>query len=960
MFENKELESVNNETPVKGNKAKKVAGSVLASVLFVSSLIGASFGYYKTYNEVNGFDTNYNDFIQLEANVKIDSHSGKDIHDAARSLTRTLDFLGLQNSTVRTVGDSKVIINNPIESYENDGLYLFSDKDDYSLNDYHFDPINSSHEAYSKEIASMIIPLFFDGTLDLRDEEGDAAFLKVSDDVNYTNYEFAGGVDNVNGKEGDFGVVADDAGTETESYGVLDSRTIAGYDPSDYYVKDFLGDAKLKHDQGNPVIEMEISKEGNDGDGYINMYKELDAYIDDMNTVGTPVTYVFWFNYELTYDLIEAMDSEGLSSAGSLYSYVSANEALRPLYVTASTDSLMSSKFADTIELTGSYSESQAKFFVDRINNSNSFEYSDVQMTVMFNLQTKIMLFVLAVIVLLMIIVIIFAFVAYFGLLGLIASAVFVLVTMISGLMYTSTGILLTALGVLSLGLIAVISATVIAWVIVIYKKDNEDKFISVNKVASDKFRKIHGTLFSPMVTTVLLFYGAGLVLPTMIAVPLYLVVIGLVISYIFATLILFGIIYIMDLLTNWSRVEIESKWDWAFGKNFAFEESKSFKATSSDVEAKTSKWGVIATVITMLVAVVMGGVMYGTIGTPFNTNVYGNETYSYVVQATDLDAVLYLNEGEDVPNDKYGYEHLQSYYEATDKQIDEVENVFENNGVKVSSIETVRLDEINSSGDLVGAYGYEIHSRTEINSDIVELINSDLAEVNVELQPEEAVIEKNTSFEMSERLSWTGTESLKIIGYTQNVFFFKTLYTLILMSLITALILLFVGNWGISLAALVSSLLESVLLVSPLVIFFLPISTLVALPIVILAGISFRTKVVIAKQAKEDEVQSNKWQRAAKSQSLITPMFAGVLIIFELLLIGTFSFVAVLPMIIVTLIAPFAVYLIQNFVFVSMASKLSDVRDNNAAAKLQKDIEESKSTDKSKISEEYIDGVNM
>ncbi len=957
MFENKELESVNNETPVKGKNAKKIAGSVLASVLFVSSLVGASFGYYKTYNNVGGFDTNYNDFIQIEADVKFDAHSGTNVHDAAKSLTRTLDFLGLQNSTVRTAGDSKVIINNPIESYGNDQLYLFSDKD--SLIDYHFDPIIGTHESYSKEIASMIIPLFFDGTLDLRDEEGDAAFLKVSDDTDYTNYEFAGGVGNTNGKEGDFGVETD-TGTETESYDGAQSRTIAGYDPADYYVKDFLGDASLKHVQGNPVIELNIAKEGNNGDGYINMYKELDAYIDDMNALGTPVTYVFWFNYELTYDLVEAMDSEGLTSAGSLYSYVSANDSLRPLYVTSSTESLMSSKYADTIQLNGTYSESQAKFFVDRINNSNSFEYSNVQFNVVFNLQTKIMLFVLLVIVLLIILVIIFAFVAYFGLLGLIAAAVFVLVTMISGLMYTSTGILLTGLGVLSLGVIAVISAAVIAWVLIIYKKDNEDKFLSVNKVASDKFKKIHGLLFSPMVTTVLLFYGAGLVIPTMIAVPLYLIVIGLVISYIFATIILFGIIYVMDLLTNWSRVEINKKWDWAIGKNLDFDQEQVSVNVSSEVEAKTSKWGVIAAVIAMLVAVVMGGVMYGTTGSPFNTNSYGATSYSYVVQAKDLDAILYLNEGEDVPNDKYGYEHLQSYYEETDSKIGDVKNVFKDNGVKVSNIETIRLDEINDNGDLVATYGYEIQSRTAIDNEKVDALNEDLTSVIVDLQPEEEVITKTTTFEMAERLSWTGHESVKIIGFTQNLFFVKALFGLILMSLITALILLFVGNWGVAIAALVSTMTESLLLVTPLVILFLPISTLVAFPILILAGISFRTKVVIAKQAKEAEVESNKWQKAAKSQSNIVALFAGVLIIFELLLIGTFSFVTVLPMIIVTLIAPFAVYLVQNFVYVSLASKLSDVRDNNAKAKLQKDIEESKSLDKSKISEEYIDGVNM
>lgn len=932
----------------KFRKMKKVGGAVLASVLFASAIVGASFGYYKTYDQAAGLDTNFNDFVQIEADVEF--VGDRDIKDAADSVSSTLDFLGLQNANVRTMGDDKLIINNPLTSYENndDEIHLTNDLDS------HFKPILKPHNAYAQEVASMVIPLFFDGTLDLRDEEGDAAFLPVSDDIGYTDYEFAGGVGNTTGKEGEFGPTADETGTESTSIG----KTIGGFDPADYFIEDFLGEAKLTHEQGAPVIEIEIDKEGKDGNGYINMYKELDAYVDSMASTETPVVYVFWFNYDLTYDLVSAMDETGLTEAGSLYGYVSARPALRPLYVTSSSESLMDSKYSTSIVLNGSYSEDEAQYFVNKINNSNSFKYDNVKVEVVFNLQTKIMLLALAILILIMIITIIFAFVAYFGLLGLIASAVFVLITMIAGLLYSGTGILVTGLGLMSLGVIALISATIVAMVLNIYKNNNEDKFISVNKLASEKFRKIHSMLFSPTVATVLLFYGAGLVIPTAVTVPVYLIVIGLVISYAMATLLLFGLLYIMDLLTNWTRFEPTQKWNILVGSNKDF-------VPQGNVESneKTSKWGVIATVVTLLVAVVCGGVFYGTTGSAINTNLYGAEQYAYVVEAigTEEDshsADLYLNETDDIINGKYGYDELQLYFEQTQEVEGEVKDAFKENGVKVSKIETIRLDEFNDSGDLVGSYGFQIYSRTALTTEKVEGINTSLTSVVANLQGSEVngeLVEVNTTFAVSERMSWNGEESFKIIGYTQNMFLFKTIYGVLLMSLITALILLFVGNWGVALAGLISTLLESILIISPLIILYLPISWLVSFSILLLAGLSFRNKILISKAAKNDEIESGKWNRAAASHKWTALSFSLMILLFEVFLIGTFTWIMVLPMIIVTLIAPFAIYLVQNYIYISLADKLSSIRNQKAAARLEKDIEESKEG----ISEEYIDGVN-
>ncbi len=921
----------------KYKKTKKVTGIVLASVLFAATIVGAGFGFASGVEEFGGIDTSYNDYAQIEADVKFEDGES-DIRDAAKSITNTLTFLGMQNATVRTIGDSKIVINNPITSYTSSDLNIMNNTED------HFDLMGyNSNSNYFNEIGTLLIPLFFDGTLDIRDAEGDAAFVNVSDDGGH-DYQFVGGVE----EGGTFGV-------EQETPEGSSISTTSRYDEIPF-VENFFEGATLKHENGYPVIELQIAKEGNNGDGYINMFKELDRYIDSTASSENPTTYVFWFNYELTYQLVDKLDPE---FDGDLYTYVTSNSNLRPLYVTANNTSIMSSKYSDTVEIKGAFTERQAKYFVNKINNSQTFTYSNIQLEVIINLQTKIMLIVLASLLLLIILVVIFSFVAYFGLLGMITSAIFVLSTMTTTLILSSTGILITGLGLVALGVTMLVTALLMLQSLNIYKNNNEDKFLSVNKVASDKLHAIHGTLFLPIVSVVLMLYVAGLLLSTALAVSLYLVVIGSVIAYLFTSVLLIPILYVLDLLLEWTRTNEESKWTFISGVNKEF-------TPKSNVEVKDrSKLGLIIAAIMVVVSVVMGGTLLATTGSAFNTNAYGTWNYTYLVQATNTEAWLDLqSEGE--MSAPYGAEFLIDYYESTEANADKVEKAFEDSGVNVTSIETIRIDKVEEKEEelmLFGSMGYQINSNDKINSAEVDEINTTLSTIEIQLTEDVSNTAENnpkTTFEISERMSWTGTEAIKVSDYTNGSLFKDGLLALLVMIFVVGLILLFVGNWGVALASLISSFIEMVLIISPFIILFIPVSSIIVFPMVLIFVMSLRNKTIITKQAKKDEIDNGKWERAANNNKWTTPIFASMLLVLELMLFGIYNWVLVIPMLIITIVAPIVVYFIEIFVFTPLASKFDKIRNERKEAQLKRDIESANNKKDGEIKEEYIEGVNM
>ncbi len=917
------------------NKIKKIIGLVLISTLFLVITIGSVFGFEKATKNNGGIDTSYNDYVKIQTNVE-SFNNGKDINDAAEAISSTLEFLGLQNAVVKIVGDDGIIITNPISSYSYEEFNWNNNLDD------HFDLIDtSSNSSYLKEVGSLIISLLFNGTLDFRDTEGEALII---DSESIEGYEI----------NSSFGVEIEETETETSSTYSGDSVIL---DPVNFY-----DDAYITHSNGYPIINLQISKKGKNGDDFINLFKDLDNMLKSSDST-MDYTYVVWFDYERTYQLIETLDPEGLSSSESLYSYVSANPNLRPLYVTSSSETLLSSKYSDVLEFSGNFTEQQSKYFVNKINNSNSFKFSsDINVVVVTNLSTKIMLAVLAIILIVIILIVIFSFVSYFGLLGLISSSVFLLTSMIITLLYASTGILITGMGLVSLGII-ICSAALISLIITnMYLKNNEDKYLSVNSVAIIKLKSIQSALFLPLVSTILLFYISGLVLTTLVVIPLYLVVIGLVISYIFGMVVLLPIIYIFDLLTKFTRDEQNKKWDLLVGftSNNTSEVEEVIDGGKS-LKVK-SIIGVIITLIVLGLTAGIGGTLYAKTGSAINSNSFGNESYAYLVDSTSLSSDMYLS--SEVPEEIgiSGWDSTMSeyFYNATNSKIKDVESAFENNNIRVSNIQVIRNDEFNiNNSTLMGSYGFEIYSKDELTTEKANLINDELDLIEVNLTEE---INRNTTtdFEIIEGMSWNGTYSSKIISYTNSSSLIDGFYALLIMIALTTFIMLFVGNIGISIATLISTLFESILLISPLIIFYIPFSSILLFPILLLAGLSFRTKIIIARQAKQSEVTTGRWERAAKKHQFAMPIFSSLLLFFELFLFGTLATSIVISLLIVTILAPLSIYLIQQFIFPLLAKSLGDRREGKVKLKLKSDIERTKNKNKDEIMEEYIEGINM
>ncbi len=926
------------------SKSRKVTGIVLSTVLFAATLVGAGFGYAKTADSIGGVDTSFNDYAQIEAKVKF-SNRDLDINDAAASITRTLDFLGMQNATVETAGSNRVIITNPISSFSTAGT-----KGDYNITNNkedHFNTMADNNSQYMTEIMTLALPLFYDGTLDVRDTEGDVAFQQTENNgVKY--WEFEGGVND----GGSFGVAES---TDTASY----SMPITAYsNPFDDYVAptDFFDGATLRHSSGIPVIDLQIAKKGKSGDEYINMFKDLDKYLDE----NTDTEYVIWFNYDFTYRMVKLLDSAGLSDASdSLLDYVNGKENLRPLYLTASTGSLMSSKFSDTIEIKGGFNEQQAQYFVNKINNSGSFQYSEPEFLVITNLQTKIMLITLAALLLAIIIITIFLFASYFGLLGLIASAVFVISTMTMGLVFASTGILVTGLGLIALGVITLITAMIIWTVVGIYKSGNEDKFYSVSKVAINKFKKMHSVMFSPIVAIVLLFYGAGLVVTPLIATPLYLVVIGTSLSYLFATVIMFPIMYGMDLLLKFTRIEYNTNWDLLIGK---------INTSTKDVKESNGKApmiGIIISLVIMAITIIVGGTLYGITGSVVNSNVFGTQDYVYQVQVVNETAKLTLNDISSLDGTyQFGNESFEYAFDQTNNNSGSIKSAFNDNGIKASKVQVVRYDEIGVQPDgtkvPIGAFGYQVYSKDAIDATKVDAINNELKDNEVQVINDNETNVVKTTFEVVEGGSYINGESMKVTSYINNVASIKGIYALLIMIFVITLILLFIGNWGVALAGLVSSLLSSTLLFAPMVILFIPFTSIVVFPTILISGVLLGSMAVITNIAKADEIDTNKWGRASNKVKYILPAFIGIMMFLEIFLIGTYSLLAVLSMVILTALAIVTVYMTQQLIFPFLAEMFGGYRDSKVESRLKKDIAASKNKKDGEISEEYIEGVNM
>ncbi len=916
----------------KNKKFRKITGGISAGIILAATLVGAGFGYSKNVENINGLDPKYDDVLRVQADVQLSK--GGTLEGAADSIQDTLDFLGRQDTYIRTMGDDRLVIDIPINAYydvdgEESNLEMMND--------------TSNNTYYKTQAENLIIALLFNGTLDFRGIDGSEAFLL--DDYNtwyFNESAMTASIDTGTGSE---------SGTSKDIDWEVDA-------------KDFYEEATLTHYNGAPVIQIQLSEKGNDSNEYINAFKDFNQWIKSNQSTG--VTYVAWFNYELVADILEEL---GLGTNPYEYIVSSGNQSLRPLYLTASNQELMTSKFDDKIEITGNFTESQAKYFVNKLNSSIYYSYSNIETSLIVNAKSKIALTVIGILFIVFIIVVIFLMVAYFGLLGLISASVFTLTNLAFAAVFVSSGMLITGLGIMSLIVVAAISAFITYFITNTYISNNNDKYISSTNIAGKKFMKLNSILLTPIISAVIIFYLSGLLLTTMIAVPLYLVVIGLVLSYAFGILLLFPIIYIFDLVTQFTKDEIEGKYDLLTGINWSADFSLGAESTNTKKKSYTV---MIIAAVALILSGIVGGTLFFTTGSPVNTNFYNNESYIYKVMPTEGVEVYLDTTPPSVTASTVTADFSSDIFEITNDTTSEVKKAFKDAGVKVYDVSVIRNDKlfindtvsddetIDAQTYMVSEFGMQVYSKTELDASKIDSINTNLSTIETTFDIESTIGSDAaiTSWELVEGYSWTGTESLRAFNYTENFMFKQVVFTLIVVVLVTALILLFVGNWGVSLASIATSILEMILAFSPIIILFLPYNYLVAFPLILMAVISSVAKIIITKKAKTDEINDGKWQRAAKDQSLLGPILAGVMLVVEILLIGIYGWIVILPMIVITALYAIAIYFIQQFVFTNLGEVLGGYRDKVKENKLNEDIRRSK--DKDELSEEFIEGVNM
>lgn len=919
-------------------KIKKILITIFLSILLFCTLIGACFGFKNSIENSGKIDNNFNDYVQIQTDVEI-LDSSKNVKDATKSVLDTLNFLGIQNVNIDSVNNNHLIITTPIDSY------VDSDNEKSSIE---MSKNSTNNKNYLKEVENIIFPLFFSGTLDFRTTKGNPIF--VYDSVNSIEY-WKFDEDTINTDN----AVEDTSETATTSW--KNDKSIdwdSGYDLKNFYEK-----ANLKYENGLPYIEIEIKKEGNNGDGYLKIFQDFDNWItSNLNSSTISTDYVIWFNFDLIYELLSTFNSSDVSSESDVWTYVSSNENLRPLYLTYNNVNIMgSSKYDDKIEIRGDFTEKQAKYFVNKINNSMNYNYENIEINLIFNDDSKIMIYLMLVILMLFIIGVMFTFVIYFGLLGFIASIVFLMINVLFSLLFSKTGIVVTGLGLSSILFVALFSALILYLIVNQYKNFNKDKISTILR-AKQKWSKINSLLLVPIISFVLIIYFAGILLGTTISVPLNLIVIGVVFDYLIGILVMFPIIFLVDYLINFSNDSYDSKWNFIIGFNFKIENK--INTEVKDIKQKTLA-SILMGIIILFITLITGGIYFIYFGSVINTNFYGTNDYLYGVQLVESNLEMLTSENS---FGTYNSSYSEIFYDQTMEYEDQIITIFEDNDIKVSTINSIRNDSVNvpeesESIELISNYGFLISSKDKMSAETIESISNSLSIVEVRLGDD--TMYETTSFELSNNYSLSNSnEAIEINSFTENNWLFIGIISILIIILIITVISLFVGNWGIAIATFISTLLEAIFIFGPTLILFIPFASILFYPLILFISISGVLKIFIIKNVKKDEVIEKKWIRNCKQQMFVIPTLALFMFIISLMLIGIYGIISVISLIFISIISPLFIFWIQQFNFPFLAEMFGNYRDRVKENKLNDDIRKSTEKDTDKISEEYIKGVNM
>ena len=893
----------------KNKKIKLIATGLGASLLLAGTLIGSGFGFAKAVKERGPEDNLFNQRTLIQADIN--AEDGTTLREVGNYVNETIEFLGINNSKVYITdfdNIDRLIIDIPVSTY-------ITEKDD---NDKLIDTFSDlgNNEKFVKEVAKIYATALFNNNLDFRSTTGEQIFVKQNN-----------------------GFIFDETVLETETENETFSLKVnSGYGDYDFYTK-----SSISYKNGVPIINVGFEKNNGKND-YLNLFKEFNEYL----TISPETSYNIWFGYDQLVEFGTNVTGETFVPEEHL-----GEKWIKPFYVTTSSSSIMSSRFADkiTIQKDVGFNENEAKFYSKKINNTDSFtiDYSSINVSLYMNEKSKVILIVMASILLVVIITIIGLMLWYLGLLGLIASAGFILINLFVALIYSGSGLIVTSIGLIGLIVLAFLSAWMIFIVANKYRKDNDDKYISSFRRYTDKLKGFNREIFSPMLTITILAFVAGLFLPAIIASILYLVVIGNVLAYFMAILIqlsYFGI----DVITNFTKDYYDVKWSLMIGrvdslwnKKINYNDSLSKKRTTIIS---------LSSIIVFLLSVFVGGALFLTTGSSVNTNIYGTQDYYYNVKL--IDSNTEYKEFNILSEE--GLIGISTTYEKTALLENQIKSSLKEAGIKVKDISLVRNDEITFfpttsidesdwNIELVdnATFGFNVITLKSIED--TEKVKQNLLNIGCEI---------NEDF-----LSMSNGQYSKITNVTDNTIAINAVLMILALILVFSIIALFVSRWGAALTVIITTTIEAIFVYAPLFMLFIPFVQIMLLPIALLMCLSAGVKVYIIRKVKEESQKTeNVWIKCTEQNQFLILLVSITFVIMSLFLIPLVGVIYAITFGIYALWIGFVTLITQRYVFTYFARVFTNFNDKVRKNKVSDDITRSKNSDEPQ--EEYIEGVNM
>ncbi len=907
----------------------KISSFILTGILFIGILIGTIFGLKSAIQNKGEIDKNYNQKVTLQTSVEI-KNSDKNINDAASSLFQTLKYLGFENSEIKSFGNETLQITIPISSFVKDGKP--STDEIYKT---------SSNIQYVNEIEVLEVSLFFNGILDFRTTDGVPIFIK--DEKGQTIFN-------------------------EDGVKPVDPPNKVNFNDSEPLIEMF-GSASLKHSSGSPFIRLNFK------DASPSIITEYEIAFDDWASYvegGQSLDYAVWFDYDKLETIAKKIDSEYDPETGLYNSYISdgitGNEVwIKPFFVTEGTDA-PKSKFESFVNLRNGQgsswiNEKSGTYFVNKINNSGNYKFSNIKVSLNLKHSKGIILIVMFAVFILLIVVLIFLFSWYFGLLGFVASSLIMLIGLFSVLIYSSIGLVITGFGISSL-IISLLIISLITFVILSIYKKNKDKSTSEVEKFKTNFRDANSMLFLPLTIFTLGLFLSGTLLSPIITVSIYLIVLFAIIGYLIMIIILFPLILLIDLFINFSIEENVGKWNISTGVNkFKDKNDTSLDEENSKTLSNSSLSFSIAGIISIVLSLFVGGLLFTFFGTPVNVAGKTNTNYRYQIELIEKPINSIIND----PNDTKTISFLEESYNNDVEKIGDVKKVFNSNGVKVRSIDVDRMDEIRLNDKdkgpdikLEATYGYTVYSNKSIDSKKLKNINEGLS--NIKVKTTDNYDAKESGFILSETSSsltnFNGKKAMKSINYSQNKETINSIYAVLILILFSTITFLLLFGWGVGSTYLITSVAELSLITFPIFVLFLPYNIIVWFSIITSVLLSSVMKSYVSRSVRKSDLSDKVWFKHSRKVIPIIIVWLSIFLGIEILLAFAYGFIFLLSSFVITIWSMVILSFSQYFVFPFYSRKLDGYRKKLKDNKKNDDVTRSKNKDI--ISEEYIKGINM